>query len=178
MFSLLHLHFESVLRAVASVRPNDLKKLYRSFRSAQYRAAPPAQRLRLLERHIQQLSQHNDIFTEQVFRHVVQGFFKELEQNQVGHVELRIGITTKKWTWMETIVEGIQVFECERQAHPHISLSFLGALNFAKPFAEIDEIFEILLDNCSIREKFVGVDINVLPEDFHKFVQYTPPSWS
>ncbi|HEU5380676.1 MAG TPA: hypothetical protein VFV38_35075, partial [Ktedonobacteraceae bacterium] len=56
-----------------------------------------------------------------------------------------------------------------------ISLSFLGALNFAKPFAEIDEIFEILLDNCSIREKFVGVDINVLPEDFHKFVQYTPP---
>lgn len=174
MFSLLHFHFESVLRAIASARPDLLKKVYWTFRSTQYRAASPAQRLHLLEEYIQQFARLNDIFTEQVFKQVVQDLLIQLEQSQVGHVDLRIGISAKKWSWMETIADGIQVFERERQAYPHISLSFLGALNFAKPFAEIDEIFEILLNDQFVQKKFVGVDINVLPEDYPKFVHYVP----
>jgi adenosine deaminase len=174
MFSLLHFHFESVLRAIAETRPNLLKKLYRTFSSTQYRAASPTQRLQLLEGQIQRFAQFNDLFTEQVFERVVQAFLKELELSNVEHVDLRIGVSTKKWQWMETIADGIQVFERERQMHPHISLSFLGALNFAKPFAEIDEIFEILLGDQLVQKKFVGIDINVLPADLPKLVQYAP----
>lgn len=174
MFSLLHFHFESVLRAIASTRPALLKKVYRIFRSTYYRAASPAQRLQMLEEHIQQLAQFNDLFTERVFERVVQAFLEQLEQSNVEHVDLRIGVSTQKWQWMETIADGIQVFERELQRHPHISLSFLGALNFAKPFAEIDEIFESLLNDQFVHKTFVGIDINVLPTDLPKFVQYVP----
>lgn len=174
MFSLLHFHFESVLRAIAANLPHLLKKLYRTFNSAQYRAASPAQRLQLLEGQIQRFAQFNDLFTEQAFEKVVQAFLKELELGNVEHVDLRIGVSTKKWQWMKTIADGIQIFERGRQTHPQISLSFLGALNFAKPFAEIDEIFEILLGDQLVQKKFVGIDINVVPADLPKFVQYAP----
>lgn len=174
MFSLLHVHFESVLRAVAATRPDLLKNVWCTFHSKQYHAASPLQRLRLLEEQIQQLAQSNDLFTERVFEVVVQTFLKQLELSDVRHVDLRIGVSTKKWQWMETIADGLHVFERELQKYPHISLSFLGALNFAKPSVEIDEILELLLHNQVVREKFVGIDINVLPADFPKLVQYAP----
>ncbi len=174
MFSLLHFHFESVLRAIAETRPSLLKKLYRTFSSTHYHAASPIQRLQLLEEQIQQLAQFNNLFTEQIFERVVQAFLKQLELSNIGHVDLRIGVSTKKWQWMETITDGIQVFERELHVHPNISLSFLGALNFAKPCAEIEEIFEILLNDQFVQKKFVGIDINVLPPDLPKFVQYAP----
>jgi len=174
MFSLLHCHFESVLRALAETRPTSLEKLYRTFSSAQYCAASPAQRLQLLEGQILQFAQYNDLFTEKVFGSIVQAFLKELELSNVAHVDLRIGVSTKKWQWMETIADGIQVFESELHMHPTLSLSFLGALNFAKSFAEIDEIFEILLNNQFVQKKFVGIDINILPADLPKLVYYTP----
>src|SRR5690348_2241777 len=73
MFSLLHVHFEAVLRAVAETRPDFLKTLQRTFSSRHYHAASPAQRLYLLEGQIQQLAQSNqDLFTEEVFERVVQ----------------------------------------------------------------------------------------------------------
>lgn len=175
MFSLLHIHFEAVLRAVADTRPHFLKNLQRTFSSTHYYVASPAQRLNLLEGQIQQLAQSNqDLFTEEVFVRVVQTFLTQLELSHVEHVDLRIGITSTKWRWMSTIVDGIQVFERELQKYPTISLSFLGALNFAKSFAEIDEIFEVLLGDPLIHNKFVGVDINVLPEDLPKFIHYAP----
>jgi adenosine deaminase len=174
MFSLLHFHFESVLRAIAETRPGLLKNLYRTFSSTQYRAASPAQRLQLLEGQTQQFAQFHDLFTEQVFESVVQAFLKQLDMSNVEHVDLRIGVSTKKWRWMETIADGIQVFERELHMHPTISLSFLGALNFAKSSVEIDEIFEILLNDQCVQKKVVGIDINVLPTDLHKFVQYVP----
>jgi adenosine deaminase len=175
MFSLLHVHFEAVLRAIAEIRPDLLQKVYSIFSSAQYSAASPAGRLLLLEGQILQLGQCNhDLFTEQIFTSVVQTFLKQLELSHVEHVDLRIGVSTRKWQWMDTIADGIQVFERELHMHPTISLSFLGAVNFAKSFAEIDEIFDLLLSNQCIQKKFAGIDINVLPEDLHKLVQYAP----
>lgn len=174
MFSLLHVHFESVLRTIAENRPYLLKKLYRTFASTRYRAASPTQRLLLLETQIQQLAQFNELFTEQAFERVVLVFLKQVELSNIGHVDLRIGVSTKKWRWMETIADGIQIFERELRLHPTLTLSFLGALNFAKPFAEIDEIFEILLNDQFVQKKFVGIDINVLPADLPKFVRYAP----
>lgn len=175
MFSLLHVHFEAVLRAIAEIRPDLLQKVYSIFSSTQYSATSPAGRLLLLEGQILQLGQCNtDLFTEQIFTSVVQTFLKQLELSRVEHVDLRIGVSTKKWQWMDTIADGIQVFEHELQMYPTISLSFLGAVNFAKSFAEIDEIFDILLSNQFVQKKFVGIDINVLPEDLPKLAQYTP----
>lgn len=72
------------------------------------------------------------------------------------------------------MLDGIQVFERELQTYPHLSFSFLGALNFAKPLAEIDELFAILFTNSAVRARLVGVDITVLPEHFRIFVAYTP----
>src|SRR5581483_4870833 len=141
MFSLLHVHFEAVLRAIAETRPDLLKNVQRTFRSTHYNAASPIQRLHLLEEQIQHLAQSNqDIFSEEIFERVVQTFLKQLELSNVEHVDLRIGITPTKWQWMRTIADGIQVFEREIQRYPMISLSFLAALNFAKSFAEIDDI--------------------------------------
>src|SRR5579875_153611 len=175
MFSLLHVHFEAVLRAIAETRPDLLKNVQRTFSSASYHAASPAQRLHLLEGQIKLLAQSNqDLFTEEVFERVVQTFFQQLELSQVEHVDLRIGITPTKWQWMSTIADGIQVFERERQRYPTISLSFLGALNFAKSFAEIDKIVERLLGDPFVRDTFVGVDVNVLPEDLPKLRYYAP----
>lgn len=175
MFSLLHVHFESVLRAISETRPDFLKNLQRTFSSTHYQVASPVQRLRLLEGQIQQLAQsHQDLFTEQVFERVVQTFLKQLELNHIEHVDLRIGITPQKWQWMSTMADGIQAFERELQKYPTISLSFLGALNFAKSFAEIDEIFEVLLGDPFVYKKFVGIDMNVLPEDLPKLRRYTP----
>lgn len=174
MFSLLHMHFEAVLRAIAEARPDLLNKVYKTFHSAQYRAASPIQRLQLLEAQIQHYAQISDLFTEQVFEHIVQTFLRQLEQSHVEHVDLRIGVQTKKWRWMKTIADGIQIFERELKRYPNVSLSFLGALNFAKPFAEIDEILEILFTDQFVRETFVGIDINVLPADLPKFVHYVP----
>lgn len=175
MFSLLHLHFEAVLRTIAETRPGLLKNVQRTFSLTQYHAASPAQRLSLLEGQIKLLAQANqDLFTEEVFERVVQTFFKQLELSQVEHVDLRIGITPTKWRWMSTIADGIQIFERELQRYPTISLSFLGALNFAKSFAEIDEIFEVLLGDAWVHRKVVGLDINVLPEDLPKLRHYLP----
>jgi adenosine deaminase len=175
IFSLLHFHFEAVLRTIAIVRPELLKNLYGTFRSTQYYTASPAQRLYLLEGQIQQLAQSNqDLFTEEIFESVAQTFLKQLELSHVEHVDLRIGVTPKKWRWMSTIADGIQVFERELQRYPTISLSFLGALNFAKSFAEIDEIFEVLLGDPFVHKTFAGVDINVLPEDLPKLMHYAP----
>lgn len=174
MFSLLHLHFESVLRAIALARPGLLKKVYRVFSSVQYHAATPPQRLWLLERQIQQCAQFNDLFTEQVFEGVIQAFLKELELSQVGHVDLRIGVSTRTWPWMKTIADGIQIIERELQGYPQISLAFLAALNFAKPLAEIEKIVEMLLNDPLIHKKFVGVDINIVPKDLPKLIQYAP----
>jgi adenosine deaminase len=175
MFSLLHVHFESVLRAIVETRPDCLKNLQRTFNSTHYYTASPSQRLRLLEGQIQQCVQSNhDLFTEQVFERVVQTFLKQLELSHVEHVDLRIGITPTKWPWMSTIADGIQILERELQKYPTISLSFLGALNFAKSFAEIDEIFEVLLGDPFVHNTFVGIDMNVLPEDLPKLRHYTP----
>jgi adenosine deaminase len=174
MFSLLHFHFESVLRAITLTRPDLLKKVYGTFSSTQYRVSSPAQRLQLLGGQIQQLAQLNDLFTEPVFEMLVQAFLKQLELSNVEHVDLRIGISAKRWPWMETIADGIQVFERERRLYPKITLSFLGAVNLAKPFAEIDEIFEILLNDQFVRNKFVGIDVNLLPADLPKLMRYAP----
>lgn len=174
MFSLLHVHFESVLRALAATRPDVLNQVYRTFRSTHYLASSPAQRLQLLEDQIQHVARCNDLFTKEVFERVVQTFLQELAMSDVEHVDLRIGVTTNKWQWMQTIADGIQVFERELERHPSLTLSFLAALNFAKPGALIDEIFNIMLNNPCIQRKFVGIDINIVPADLPKFVQNVP----
>lgn len=175
MFSLLHVHFESVLRTMAEARPDLLKKISSIFYSPHYLAASPPGRLQLLEGQIQQCARDNsDVFTRQVFERVVQTFLEELEENHVEHVDLRIGVNTRKWSWMNTIADGIQIFERERAKHPTITLSFLVALNFAKSFAEIDEIFDMLLGDQYVQRTFVGLDVNVLPEDFPGFVHSVP----
>jgi adenosine deaminase len=176
MFSLLHLHFESVVRTLAEASPGSLKQIQSVFTTPTYRAASPAQRLQLLERQIQQCAQcHRGIFTETIFTRIVHTFFQELERSQVSHVDLRIGVSTRKWPWMKTIADGIQVFERERKRHfPAITLSFLAAVNFAKPIEEIEEIFDILSTNAFVQQTFVGVDINLVPADLSTFLQFVP----
>jgi adenosine deaminase len=175
MFHLLHLHFESVLRTVAVARPDLLKTMDQVFCSASYRAASPVQRLRLLDAHIQCLAQgHADLFTEQTFVRVVRAFVQELVRSRVEHADLRIGVRVQRWSWMHTIVDGIQIFERELQAYPHLSLSFLAALNFAKPRAELDEIFALLLTNQVVRAKILGIDVNVTPAHLPLFFHSIP----
>ncbi len=174
MFCLLHLHFESVLRAIAATRPDLLRKVYYTFSTRQYRAASPAERLHLLEEQIRLLAQQSGLFTEEVFERVVHVFLKELEWSQVEHADLRIGVSLGKWSWMRTLADGIAVFQRALDRYPQITLSFLAALNFAKSRAEIDEIVDLLLTDHFVQQTFVGIDINVAPADLVKFAQYAP----
>lgn len=154
--------------------PDSLTPVYNTCNSVQYQAAAPAQRLHLLEKQIQHQARLNpEAFTETVFTRIVHTFFKDLEQSHIEHADLRIGVTTKRWPWMNTIADGIQVFERERMHFPSLSLSFLAALNFAKPPAEIDEIFGMLTIPY-LQQTFVGFDINLLSADLPKFVRYVP----
>ena len=176
MFRLLHCHFESVLRAIAIERPELLNVVYSTFASTQFRAAPPAQRLHFLEERIQGVAEavQGSIFTEEVFERVVQTFLYELEMSQIEHVDLRIGICTKHWRWMHTIADAIAVFERELRRYPTLSISFLVALNLAKPCVEFDGIVELLLHDPFIQQTCVGIDMNVLPADGAKLRWYAP----
>lgn len=175
MFRLLHLHFESVLRALAVTSPSALTQVHNTFSSVVYQKAAPAQRLHLLENQIQHQAQLTpEAFTESVFTHMVHAFLEELEQSHIEHADLRIGVTTSRWPWMNTIADAIHVFEREQIFFPAISLSFLAALNFAKPLAEIGEILDIVLTSPYAQQAFVGFDINLLPADLPKFVHCVP----
>lgn len=174
MYSLLHCHFESALRAIALVKPRKLRHLEVASAAPIYDRANPAERLYLLWNTVQALSDDEDIFTEDVFRSVVEQFLDEMVASHVEHVDLRIGPIMHRWAWMRSAADGIDVFQDKLAQHNGLSVSFLAGVDLTRSQDQLDRIINVLTtDNEAIR-RFVGIDINLLPGDLPKFDRLLP----
>lgn len=172
MYSLLHFHFESTLRAIACSRPYLINEIHRIYSLPEYLSVSPSQRLNILEKRIKELSESNDIFTIDVFRKVVKNFLGEMADCSIEHVDLRLGVISKKWKGIKDFRHVKQIFEEELKSYRHLSLSFLGAINFSKSFSELDEIFDAIFQGRETKKSLVGIDINLLPNDIDKLKYY------
>lgn len=172
MYSLLHFHLESILRAIACSKPYLMNEIYRVYSFPEYLSTSPPQRLTMLEKRIKELSELSDIFTIDVFRKVVKNFLEEMADCSIEHVDLRLGVVYKKWKGINNFKYVKQIFEEELKSYRHLSLSFLGAINFSKSFSELDEIFNAIFQGREIGDALVGIDINLLPNDIDKLKYY------
>lgn len=172
MYSLLHCHFESALRALALMRPDRVKYLRAAYESPTYRRATPAGRLTFLWDKVLSLANNEDIFSELTFRRIVRHLLAEMASSSVEHVDLRIGPSTGRWRWMRSAVDGLDIFQEELTRRGTLSMSFLAGINMSKPREELDSIFDSLTDGADLVERIAGIDINFLPSDLAKFDRY------
>lgn len=172
MHSLLHCHFESALRALALTQPQKLRPLWKTYESEKYQTLTPGQRLTLLWRTVMGLSHGEDIFTENTFREIVRRLLLEMTESDVEHVDLRIGPSTGRWKWMESATDGLDVFREELHDYTSLSIAFLAGINMNRAQTEVDAIFDTLTLDGSLTAQIVGVDLNFLPNDLHKFDRY------
>lgn len=174
MYSLLHCHFESALRALACTKPGRLERLRLVHATEEYRAATPAGRLTMLWQKVVSLTDHEDIFTESTFRKVVQHLLNDTAASHIEHVDLRIGPCTGRWRWMRSAADGISIFEEELSRYDGLSMAFLAGINLTKSEDLLDAIFDVLLGDAEVTSRIVGVDLNFLPSDLPKLQRYLP----
>lgn len=137
-----------------------------------YQSATPAKRLDILDHKVSTLVDGEDIFSEETFRQVVKRLIKEMNECDIEHVDLRIGLVTSRWKWMRNVSDGLRVFVEELSNSSNLSISFLAAVNLAKSQDKLDSIFDTLLKDGDVASRIVGVDINFLPRDLHKLNRY------
>jgi adenosine deaminase len=172
MYSLLHCHFESALRAVAVVQPDRLNHLRATYASPAYRRATPAERLTLLWQTVLGLTDGSDIFHEDTYREVVRRLVDEMKASRVEHIDLRIGPSTGRWRWMRSVADGLDIFGEELALHSDLSMAFLAGVNLSKPQDQLDAIFGVLLSDADVTDRLAGIDVNFLPGDLPKFNRY------
>lgn len=174
MYSILHCHFESALRAVAVAQP-------RAFRDRETAVAPaidhlvtPAERLYALWNTAQAVADGADIFTEEIFRLVVRRFLDEMAESRVEHVDLRIGANMRRWAWMRSAADGIDVFRDELARRAGLSVSFLAGLDLTRPPDRVERVLDILTTDGELTRRLAGFDVNLLPADMAKFDRCLP----
>jgi adenosine deaminase len=174
MYSLLHCHFESALRALAFVEPDKVGHLQAIYTSPAYRRASPPERLNLLWQTVLSLTDNKDIFTEDTFREVVRHLLDDLRASSVEHVDLRIGPSIGRWRWMRSASDGLDLFLDELGRYDDLSMAFLAGVNMTKPDGQLRAIFDALVDDADLVKRIVGIDLNFLPDDLPKFDRYVP----
>jgi adenosine deaminase len=172
LYSVLHCHFESALRALALVRPDRLRHLRTVYDSSDYVHATPAGKLTLLWQNVLALTEDEDIFGEDTFRQVARRLLDDMRASCIEHIDLRIGPSTGRWGWMRSASDGLDIFREELARYPELSLAFLAGVNMTKPQDQLDAIFDSLSDGGDVAERIVGVDINFLTDDLSKFNRY------
>lgn len=172
MYSLLHCHFESALRALTLVRPRSVPYLRAVYTSHAYRVATPAARLSLLWQRVLDLTDDEDIFSEQTFRHVVRRLLDDMRSYDIEHVDLRIGPSIGRWRWMTSAVDGLEIFEEELGQYADLSIAFLAGINMSKTNDQLRAIFNTLTEDADLAGRMAGIDINFLPSDLPKFDRY------
>jgi len=172
MYSLLHCHFESALRALALVKPDRVHHVRAVYSSRKYRRAAPAERLTLLWHHMLSLSESEITFDEVTFRGIVRGLIDEMRMSDVDHIDLRIGTSAGRWKWMRSAADGLGVFREELSRCDDLSMTFLAGVNMTKSPEQLDCLFDTLLEDTDLTEAITGVDINLLPGDLPKFNRY------
>jgi adenosine deaminase len=172
LYSVLHCHFESALRALALVKPDRLQYLRTVYGSPAYRRATPAGRLTLLWQNVLSLTADEDIFSEDTFRRVTRRLLDDMRTSCIEHTDLRIGPSTGRWRWMSSAADGLDIFREELGRYGDLSLAFLAGVNMTKSEDQLDAIFDVLLEDAYMTERIVGVDINFLPADLPKFNRY------
>jgi len=175
VYSLLHCHFESALRALDLARPERAQHLRALYRTAGYLGSSPAERLTLLWRTVLSLTEDDEeIFAESNFHLVVQRLLAEMCASQVEHVDLRVGPSTGRWRWMRSAADGLDIFRKELAGSHDLSMAFLAGINMTKPVGELDALFDLLLTDGELAARIVGVDVNFLAADLPKFDRYLP----
>ncbi|ONH22646.1 hypothetical protein [Pseudofrankia asymbiotica] len=173
MYSLLHCHFESALRALDLARPERVHHLRALYRTPGYLGSSPAERLTLLWRTVLSLTEDDEeIFAESTFHLVVQRLLAEMRASQVEHADLRIGPSTGRWRWMRSAADGIDIFRKELAGSHDLSIAFLAGINMTKPADELDALFDLLLTDGELTARLAGVDVNFLAADLPKFNRY------
>ena len=172
MHSLLHCHFESGLRALAVARPARPESLRAVYESRAYQRATPAGRLSLLDKHVTQLTQDQDIFTRPVFAEVVRRLGAEMTGSGIDHVDLRVGVIMRRWPWITSIADAITAFRAELPARDALTISFLGAINLSKPHDVLDVVLGRVLEDAGTADLLTGLDINMRPSDLPTLDRY------
>src|SRR5690348_12244285 len=126
VYSLLHCHFESALRALDVAKPDRIQHLRGVYASQRYKRSTPAERLTLLWRTVISLTDDENIFSEITFRRVVQRLLDDMETSRIEHVDLRIGPSTGRWKWMRSTADGIDIFREHLAKYHGLSMAFLA----------------------------------------------------
>jgi adenosine deaminase len=174
IYSLLHCHFESALRALTLAKPGRLQYVRAVYSSQAYRRAAPAEKLTLLWREVLSLTDNEDIFSELMFRQVVRRLLDEMRASRVEHIDLRIGPSIGRWRWMHSMTDGFDIFAEELTRYGHLSMAFLAGVNMTKSEDQLDVIFDMLFGDADVTDRIAGIDINFLPSDLPKFKRYLP----
>lgn len=174
IYSLLHCHFESALRALTLAKPGRLQYVRSVYSSQAYRRAAPAERLTLLWRKVLSLTDSEDIFSELTFRQVVRRLLDEMQASRVEHIDLRIGPSIGRWRWMHSAADGFDIFREELARYGHLSMAFLAGVNMTNSEDQLDAIFDVLFGDADVTDRIAGIDINFLPSDLPKFKRYLP----
>lgn len=172
IYSLLHCHFESALRALAHARPHRLRHIRAVYSSSAYQDATPAERLYLLWPRMLNLAEDEDIFGETTFRRIVRRLLDDMTASRVEHIDLRIGPSIGRWRWMRSVADGLDVFRDELSRRADLSMAFLAGIDFTKSPERLDAIFKVLRNDTEVVSRFVGVDLNFLPNDLPKLERH------
>ena len=157
IYSLLHCHFESALRALALAKPDRLQYVQAVYSSPAYRRAAPAERLTLLWRKVLSLTDNEDIFSELTFRQVVRRLLDEMRASRVEHIDLRIGPSIGRWRWMHSTTDGFDIFAEELTRYGHLSMAFLTGVNMTKSEDQLDVIFDMLFGDADMTARIGSI---------------------
>jgi adenosine deaminase len=168
VYSLLHCHFESALRAMRIAAPAKARRIPEVYRWPAYRLGTPQQRLTLLWREVLRLSDDESMFSEDTYRRIVRQLLSDAQASLVEHIDLRVGPSTGRWRWMHSASDGICAFRSEL-AHRPLSVAFLAGINMNRPRRQVDDIFDTLFSDGELTRHIAGVDVNFLASDLPTF---------
>ncbi|MCA1229396.1 hypothetical protein [Saccharopolyspora sp. 6M] len=177
MYSLLHCHFESALRALAVHKSGTLGEVRAVASSSAFSLISPAERLLMLWRTVKHTAASEpDMFTVETFHRVADAFVEEMVADQVEHVDVRIGTSLRRWRDLRGAVDAIAILrKAVARSGAELSVSFVAGLDFTKPLAEVERVVTGLAEGIDpAAELFAGVDVNLLPADLAKFDRLLP----
>lgn len=173
MYHLLHFHFEASLRALEVVDPesvNDVRSLLLSQPAGQ--SLLPYQQLEVCDQLTTERANTKEVYNACDLRVVVDNLAKELHDQRVEHVDIRLPIFNNKWSGVSDLRDVRCMFDAASVRYG-VTFSFVGALNFTANVQSVTDNIAAILNDKSIQDNIAAVDINLLPKDIGKLAKFT-----
>jgi adenosine deaminase len=169
MYNILHQHYESVLRLAKIVTPEALDNFYNIFSDDKFLKLKPQDRLRFLQKSLP--IPNEKYFTLENFCKVAEQTVREMEKQNIDHIDLRVSLHLERWKDVNGISHARQIYDNALVGHKGKTISFIAAIDLTRSKEEIKKSIASLFEESNINS-IAGIDITLYESDIKKFNRY------